>query len=322
MNKFLSQVLYNEELKNKFLDEYKRPNKVVQTLIFYRYIFQIAYATEQQLEKDIYDFNDKELRSLIGSYKNGSLTAVQSVISVLKKYLDFCVSKGYIRTNLLQDISGHDDYMQFVDKNVQKNKYITMEELEHMVSSCMNYQDAIIPAMLFYGFKGEDCSEIVNLKNEHVNKTENKIYIEGRDQWFNIDDFLMDIIINAMDEREYNKSNGDDTVTMKSRYYNIHQTDYVLRVAARDNGNEPIKPINLTSRINRIKTFFGNSYLTITSIWYSGMLDMAKDIKAEKGVVEKEDWININIRFGFDASYWSVTKQRLIHVLDNNEKEP
>jgi hypothetical protein len=68
--------------------------------------------------------------------------------------------------------------MQFVDKTVQKNKYITRAELEDMIGHCANYQDAIIPAMLFYGFKGEDYSEIVNLKNEHVKKFENKIFIE------------------------------------------------------------------------------------------------------------------------------------------------
>jgi hypothetical protein len=126
----------------------------------------------------------------------------------------------------------------------------------------------------------------------------------------------MDIIVNAMDETEYNKGNGDVSIQMKARYYNIHHTDYVLRVAARDNGNEPIKPINLNSRINRIKAFWGNPYLTITSVWYSGMLDMAKYIKAEKGSIEKEDWIAINERFGFGINYWTVTKQRLMHMLD------
>lgn len=320
MNKYLSQVLYNEEHKNKFLSEYNRNDKVVTTTIFYKYIFQISYVTETQLGKDIYDFNDKELRALISSYRNGTVAIVASIISVLKKYLDFCVNKGYIRVNLLQDISGYEDYMQFVDKNVQKNKYITREELENIIGHCANYQDAIVPALVFYGFKGEDYSEIVNLKHEHVDRIENKVYIEGRDQWFEVDEFLIELLVNAMDELVYDKANGDSDIQMKSRYYNIYPTDYVLKVAARDNGNTPIKAINLTARLNRIKMFWGNPYLTLTSIWYSGMLDMAKKIKEEKNEVEKEDWININERFGFNAVYWTVTKQRLLPLMDGGLK--
>jgi hypothetical protein len=312
MNKFLSQTLYNEDLKNKFLNEYGTG-----TTIFYKYVFQISHATETQLDKDIYEFNDQQLRSLIGSYKNGSLTAVQSVVSVLKKYLDFCVNHGYIRINLLQDLSGYNDYIEFVDKTAQKNKYISKAELENIVGHCSNYQDAIIPVLMFYGIKGEDCSEAINLKHTHINKMENKIYIEGRDQWIDVDDFCMDILINAMEETQYNKSNGDENVTMKSRIYNIYPTDYVLKVAARDNGNEPIKPINLTSRLNRIKELWGNPYLTLTSIWYSGMLEMAKNIQKEKNIteLEKEDYIKINERFGFSAGYWHVSKQRLQEML-------
>ena len=64
-NLYLSQEIYNEEHKNKFLKEYEVGNK--KTSVFYRYIFQRAFKTETQLDKDIYDFNDEELYSLIRS---------------------------------------------------------------------------------------------------------------------------------------------------------------------------------------------------------------------------------------------------------------
>jgi hypothetical protein len=89
----------------------------------------------------------------------------------------------------------------------------------------------------------------------------------------------------------------------------------VVRVAARDNGGDPIKPINLTARLNRIKLYWGNPYLTLTSIWYSGMLDMAKNIKAQKDALDREDWTLINERFGFYGN-WTVTKQRLMQAME------
>jgi hypothetical protein len=120
---------------------------------------------------------------------------------------------------------------------------------------------------------------------------------------------------------------------MKVKSYKIYPTDYVLKISARDNGNEPIKPINLTARLSRIKDFWGNPYLTLTSIWYSGMLDMAKTILEEKKarhesqntimkqiILEKEDWIKIHERFGCGAIYWHLTRQRLEGMLYETDK--
>ena len=107
---------------------------------------------------------------------------------------------------------------------------------------------------------------------------------------------------------------------MKSDAGKLYSNDYVMRVASK-NVNEPASSINITSRLNRVKGYAGKQfqYLTITSIWYSGMLDRAKTILAEKGEVSKEDWIEIGNLYGYDSIYWSKNRQRFEPFLKNEE---
>lgn len=317
-NKYLSQELYNEEFKNGFLDAYKssktKGDDEKKTSTSYRYIFQKSFTTESQLGKDIYDFNDAELNTLLHSYNNGSVYVVSSTVSILRQYLDYCVSKGYIRVNLLQDLSGYDDFEKFVDKNTQQNKYISREEFERIIDDCINAQDAYPIAMAYYGFKGEDCCEITNLKTEHVNRIESSIYIENRNKTFDIDEFLMNIIIDAIEETEYKKNLTDGATAPKTDSFVIFPNDYVMRVANCED-NSPAKGSNIGARLKRVKTYTGNAYITITSIWYSGMLDKAREMYAEKGEMNKEDWIQIGEMYGVAAEYWSKTRQRFESML-------
>ena len=326
-NLYLSQELYNEEFKEQFLEMYRSDNnddnavqdeekKEKKTHIAYRYVFQRSYKTEQKLKKDVYDFNDKELYSLIRSYKNGSHAAVQSTISVLKKYLDYCVERGFIRVNLLQDLSGYDDYQQFVDQVTTEQKYIDREQFEQMIAECLNYQDAFPLAMCFYGFRGEGCCEIVNLKVTDVDVENKKIFISSRNESYDIDDYLLNIIINTTKEDEYTKKLTDAKTVLKSDANKIYPNDYVMRIGS-SMDNEPVSSINVTARLNRVKEYAGKRFqrLTPKSIWESGLLDKAKSILEQKGDVEKEDWIALGKLYGYEALYWSKYRQKLTPFL-------
>ena len=53
----------------------------------------------------------------------------------------------------------------------------------------------------------------------------------------------------------------------------------------------------------RIKKYLGNPYLSFTSLYQSGMIQMAIDIYKEKGFVDKEDFIDICVRYNYE-NYW------------------
>lgn len=324
-NLYRNQELYNKDLKFKFLKESTSCENIEEqkkgTVIFYKYVFQISSTTEDKLNKDIYDFKDHELRSLLNSYKNGSITSAQSVKSVLKQYLDYCVHNGYIEVNLLQDLSGYDDLIQFVDKTAQEQKYISREQFEELIIKSINFQDKFSIAMPWYGFKGEKNCEIINLKVSDVNEAETTIYIENRNKIYKIDDYLMNIIIGAIKEDEYKKllliedSKSHNNINCK-----IYPNDYVMRVSGKQ-VNEPAKQINVISRLNRIREDFGNEYLTTTSILNSGMLEELKKVYAKKGELEKKDWVDIGERYGYKEVYWSKNKQKFKDLIVEKKED-
>lgn len=306
--------MYNQDFKNRFLENYS-----ASTQIYYKYILQKSYETESMLNKDIYEMDNNELDSLLKSYCNGSVQAVASVLSVLKIYLDFANKEGYIETkvNYLQGIGGYEDLLKYVDVNIQGKKYVTRAELEEIAGSCVNAQDALCLILPFEGVKGEDAEEIINLKESDVGFISNELTLtknNGETRKIIVSDLAIDYIRRALDEEFYYKNNGEDSPDLKSNHYVITKTDYVLRVAARQ-CEGAIKATNITARLNRIKQYWGNQYWTVTGMWYSGMLDMAKQIKEEKGELDKEDWIVINERFGYSAGYWTKTKARLQEML-------
>jgi hypothetical protein len=57
-----------------------------------------------------------------------------------------------------------------------------------------------------------------------------------------------------------------------------------------------------------------NKYLSYTSLYFSGMIQMAMDTYYEKGELSKEDYIDICDRFNYGGSdspdkYWYVLKE-------------
>lgn len=309
-NQYLSQILFNEKLKNEFIESYML-NTNNNTAVLYKYIFQKSYEKETQLNKDIYKFNDEELRNLILSYENGSEDAVATNVSVLRRYLDFCIEKEYINLNLLQDFSSK-TYSMFVDKTAQHRKIIDREQFEKMVAYCENYQDKYVIAMPFYGFSGEEYCEITNLKISDVHFQSNTIHIKNRNKDYNIDDYLMNIISGAINEKEYKNLNN-------VRISQLHENDYVARVIYK-NANDPIDKSLVVSRFMRARKNIGNPFLTLTSLKNSGMIDSLKGILADKKELTREDWIEVGEVYGYDEKFVSKNKRRFESFLLKHEE--
>lgn len=60
--------------------------------------------------------------------------------------------------------------------------------------------------------------------------------------------------------------------------------------------------------MKRIQKYVGNPYLNYTSLYNSGMIQMAIDIYREKGEVTKEDYVSICDRYNYGGDnperYW------------------
>jgi len=318
MNQYLNGEIYNNQMKEKFTTQYTKNTKD-----FYMYIFVKSFGTESQLKKDICEFNNNELDSLIKSYNNESVHSVYTIVSILRQYIDFCVIEGFLTTNVnyLNSIGGYKNMSKYLNVTATNQKYINEIDLNEIINLCLNAQDAVIFALLFEGVKGEACEEIVNLKISDCNLIDNKLILTKNDGTIRnilVSDKTIDLISSAIDEREYIKSNGDIVgKRMQSKKFQILPTDYVLRISARK-ANGSIAPFNIIARLNRVKEFYGNPYLTVTNIWMSGMINTAINIvknncdvinKDTIATLTKEDYVNINITYGYSKVYWYKTRQ-------------
>jgi integrase len=312
MNKLFTGKLYNQDLKNRFLSLY--PEK---TRRFYKYVLVKAYETERTMKKDIYDFSEQELEILLFQYNNKSVQSIQSTICVLKQYIDFCINKnyGFQLKNHLDTSKRYGDLQKYID--LKSQQYITKEDLEDIVGLCVNAQDSVIFSLLFDGIKGENSEEIVNLQIKDCNFKNNTLTLtknNGETRSLVASDLTMALIQEAMNETEYIKNNGVESPDMKVKTYKVDSTPYVVRISARESLGS-INPVNIIARINRIKMWYGNPFLTVTNIWLSGMLNELKKSKQENSRLTKQNYIDVNEKYGYEYSYWFKTKIRLEQFL-------
>jgi len=304
----MERTLYNQNIKIRFLNEIRDGTKN-----FYEYVLSKAEKTEIILKKDVFEFNTTELDSLIKSYKNKSIQTVQSTVAVLKKYIDWAIKEGFVFSgiNFLQPLECKDLY-KYVNLIARDMRYVTREELLDIVDSCNNRQDSVPFALLFEGAKGENLEELRNLKVSDCNFKTNELILtkdSGEKRSLIVSNRTMELINDAISEKEYYKNNGAET-TAKSTMFPITETEYVLRISGR-NEVSTIKPASINARICRIGKWNGNDFITSTTIWFSGMIDMAKEIKNKNGKLVKNDYLEINRRFGYDEGYWFQTKVRV-----------
>lgn len=76
--------------------------------------------------------------------------------------------------------------------------------------------------------------------------------------------------------------------------------DYVFRIPSR-NKIDIFSPQIINSRIHRIQDWVGNQYLTISSLYMSGMITALKNIYEIKGELDFEDYVSVADQFDYGS---------------------
>jgi hypothetical protein len=94
--------------------------------------------------------------------------------------------------------------------------------------------------------------------------------------------------------------NGGRNRVEEYKSFPVNKTDYVFRTAGKNKFGK-VKAQYFTSRINSIiKEAVGNSYINITNLYFSGMIDLAEKIRAEKGTdLDINDYMTICEKFNY-----------------------
>jgi len=322
------------EVKEEFLEK-----QMKSTRSYYRYILQLADDFEVKLGKEIYNFNTEERDELlIVQYKNKNTFAFQSVLSPLKTYVDFCIApKNLVKhnenrfANILTS-----NYKEYINVQAKENSYISLSESRELQFRLKNYQDRLILELSSLGVrgrteKGNTLEELVNLKQSDVKWDKNRLYLtknNGELRWIEVDDYTLNLIKKVINEDFYIANNGLKTKPNAEGIYEetdrgriINPSEYIFRIPGK-NKHGKVEYQFFASRIQRMQKWLGNPYISISNLYFSAIIEYAKEEKKKKGELTKEDYIKINERFEFGENgekYLFKTKE-LIATYLNDER--
>jgi integrase len=268
---------------------------------------------EQKMGKSVYNLNFEEIDDLMNSqFLIKSRNMASGTMSYIIGYIDFCIKKNLVkhRENRFK-ILNKDDKYKFVSPHAEQNKYLTKEERRNSQSKLVNPCDKLIIELIPLGVRGRTQlgntnEELRNLRNEDVD-FENRVLTlrnnDGDERYiYNLDNYTLELLEQTINQTEYEVNNGiipEGKTNAIKRI--INKTDYVFRTAGR-NKHGKVKSQYFGTRINKIiKEYCEDSYITVTNLYFSGMIDYAKQILLEKDgePLTLEDYSKIRDRFDY-----------------------
>lgn len=293
-------VLYNPEQKMDFLNKFDEATRKT-----YQRVLTEAFEYEESLEKDICNFNIKELKSFLQSLNAKTVAAVKSNASVLSSYIEYCIENGYKNNEINQMKGNSQEFFQSIVKKDTKI-YYTDKEFARIINRCVNPSDSACFMMAFEGVQGIGCAEIVNLKKTDFSERQNKLKLtdfDGSERYLIVSEECLDEIVKASKQQEYYLKNGEVEEGSHRSVASLNTNDYVIRNVETnlEKQNEAADKHTIYRRCKTIADVLGLEHFTVKGISRSGMLKMAKDFLKESGEITNENYEEIADRFNFGS---------------------
>jgi integrase len=318
----------DNEIKQEYLDT--KPTGTAESDAF---VLRDFDNYEDQIGKQVYNLSIPELNEMFATLRNSSKRGAGKNKSILVSYIDFCVSKKIV--SHMGNRAKYIDIEKFVSRQALLNKYIPREKVREYANLLYNSQDELLLWLLFIGVRGRTVEEgtmeeVINLTIDDVNEEEKSLTLRQNDGKFrllyNVPDCVIDLIKETFEQEFYTENNGEITNNPRipdPRKSIINKTGEYARYVFRTPGKNKFDiftPSLLNSRMRKIQNVCDNKYLTYSSLYFSGMLQMCSDIYKEKGEVADRDFDDICIRFNYgipeskedlskkQSAYWHVLK--------------
>lgn len=254
--------MYNEELKLKFLSNYKENSRKT-----YKWIFSKTVSHEEKLNKDLSQFNLDEILIIIKELKPKSVISAQSYGRIITTYVD------YNNTKKMDVCNG--DFYNLVD---QSKKYWSIKELNSITENLVNYQDSVIVQLLFEGVNGFEHSEIRNLKLQDINFQSRRVKLfDDRKgiRFITLSEKCINLLKGAAKQTKYLNKNGRSEGRRQTSI--LVDNEFIVRsnktrISSLD---EAVDKHAIHRRISNISRLIGNKNFTPEKIEKSGMLHMA-----------------------------------------------
>ena len=197
--------------------------------------------------------------------------------SLLKKYLI------YIGNTVYREITKSD--LENIDGSVLR--YIPYEEVILGLDVFENYIDKAIVLLLRNGIRSDEYRLI---KHEDIDVENNTIKLSNR--VVRVDDYTMDILVKAMNERGY-KMNIKDKSNYNYYHYNM-ESPYLIknrRNKYNDDGRTPMIETSLRDRTNKLLRRVEIDGISSTALVSSYIVDKIIEFENEMGLTLNENQI-------------------------------
>ena len=240
-------------------------------------LFRNIEEYEDVIDKAVDEWTKEDCLDMLASLGIKKANTIAVKWSLLKKYLI------YIGNTVYREITKSD--LENIDGSVLR--YIPYEEVILGLDVFENYIDKAIVLLLRNGIRSDEYRLI---KHEDIDVENNTIKLSNRD--VRVDDYTMDILVKAMNERGY-KMNIKDKSNYNYYHYNM-ESPYLIknrRNKYNDDGRTPMIETSLRDRTNKLLRRVEIDGISSTALVSSYIVDKIIEFENEMGLTLNENQI-------------------------------
>ena len=240
-------------------------------------LFRNIEEYEDVIDKAIDEWTKEDCLDMLASLGIKKANTIAVKWSLLKKYLI------YIGNTVYREITKSD--LENIDGSVLR--YIPYEEVILGLDVFENYIDKAIVLLLRNGIRSDEYRLI---KHEDIDVKNNAIKLSNR--VVRVDDYTMDILVKAMNERGY-KMNIKDKSNYNYYHYNM-ESPYLIKNRKNkynDDGRTPMIETSLRDRTNKLLRRVEIDGISSTALVSSYIVDKIIEFENEMGLTLNENQI-------------------------------
>ncbi|ASA22692.1 hypothetical protein [Paenibacillus donghaensis] len=302
-NNIYGNEFFNAEQKERYLKGLSESTKIV----YSRILLRAAYV-EEELGRDLYNFNVNEIGQVMKLLSPTTYNSSRDALSQMKKYITWAI-KNDLRDNNINPLGAglsEEFISSFIDSSLEF--LYTEKQINDIIGRLSNEQDRALVLALFEGLMGREYSEILRLQLADIDQENNILTLKNLDadgettiRKLKVSEKLVTLLIRAANQTIYVKSNANLQVKMKSsRDITLVSNGYIFRSADMNTTYFGVAPRNFVSRkIKNISRWLDYKELVPLNIRKSGMVKYAKDLYEERGVFERQEILEVCRRFDY-----------------------
>lgn len=273
--------------KEWYLRECKESIYEDNTISLIERIFNSTELEENAFDKDISEFNDDEAIDYLKSLNSKS----RQRLKVYSWYLSRYRSWYWNKQNIQNVLDPFDD--RTIDKIIEgvipdstlSEQIITEDLLKEYIEIEPDYINKFIVISLWYGIKGDEYIDLVNLKISDLDETNKTVKLQSG-RIVKADDYFIVHMKKAYSTDTYIKPiQGMNRNINQLKYVN---SDYIIRRTANSKDitayNNPVQVKFINARLFLIRKNIGNENFTVSNIYKNGLINYIKKRYAEKNI--------------------------------------